>query len=130
MRTPLRLLGLSAALSLCLLALPARSADEKVGPDKQEFEQVRDKAVDFLRTKQEKGGGFSTAQFGPGITAVIVAALARNGVADDDRMMKAALEYLTSTVQKDGGIYAGKRPMVNYTTSVGVMALSEANVKG
>src|SRR5262249_6664436 len=32
--------------------------------------------------------------------------------------------------QKDGGIYSGKRPMVNYTTSVGIMALSEANSKG
>src|SRR4051812_7002784 len=125
MRTPLRLLGLSAALSLCLLALPAQSADEKVGPDEQEVKQVRDKAVGFLRTKQEKEGGFATAQFGPGITAVIVAALARNGVEDDDKMMKGALKYLTSSVQKDGGIYSAERPMMNYTTSVGIMALSE-----
>lgn len=130
MRTPLRLLGLGVALGLCLTALPAWSADEKVGPDEKEVKQVRDKAVAFLKSKQEKEGGFSTASFGPGVTAVVVAGLARNGVGDDDPVMKAALAYLTSTVQKDGGIYAGKRPMVNYTTSVGVMALSEANEKG
>src|SRR5262249_42948952 len=59
----------------------------------------------------------------------VVAALARSGVADDDKTMKAALDYLTSNVQKDGGIYANKK-MTNYTTSVGIMALSEANSKG
>ena len=48
---------------------PARSADEKVGPDAQDVKTVRDKAVDFLRTRQEKGGGFSTKSFGPGVTA-------------------------------------------------------------
>lgn len=130
MRTSLRAVALLGTLGLFLLALSAPAADDKVGPDEKEAKEVRDKAIDFLRSKQEKNGGFSTQFFGPGITAVVVAALARNGVPDDDKMMKAALDYLTSTVQKDGGIYAGKRPMVNYTTSVGVMALSEANSKG
>jgi hypothetical protein len=125
-RTSLRALALLATLGLFLMALAAPAADDKVGPDEKEVKELRDKAIEFLRTKQEKDGGFSTQQFGPGITAVVVAALARNGVSDDDKMM----EYLTSNVQKDGGIYAGKRPMVNYTTSVGIMALSEANTKG
>jgi len=130
MRTSLRALGLLALLGLSLLALSAPAADDKVGPDEKDVKEVRDKAIAYLRTKQEKEGGFSTRFFGPGVTAVVVASLARNGVSDDDKTMKAALDYLTSNVQKDGGIYAGKRPMVNYTTSVGIMALSEANSKG
>src|SRR3954471_4807185 len=108
MRTSLRALGLLALLGLSLLALSAPAADDKVGPDDKDVKEVRDKAIDYLRTKQEKGGGFSTKRFGPGITAVVVAALARNGVSDDDKTMKAALESLTSSVQKDGGIYASK----------------------
>jgi len=128
-RTSLRALGLLALLGLFLPALAAPAADDTVGPDEKDVKEVRDKAVAYLRTKQEKGGGFSTRFFGPGITAVVVAAMARNGVSDDDKAMKAALDYLTSNVQADGGIYANKR-MTNYTTSVGIMALSEANSKG
>src|SRR5262249_14603841 len=127
-RTSLRALGLLAVLGLFLPALAAPAADDKLGPDEKEVKEVRDKAIAYLRTKQEKGGGFSTKFFAPGITGVVVAALARSGV-DDDKTMKAALDYLTSNVQKDGGIYANKK-MTNYTTSVGIMALSEANSKG
>ena len=130
MRTSLRALGLLAVLGLSTLALPGWAADDKVGPDPSEVKEVRDKAVAFLRTKQEKNGGFSTKAFGPGVSAVVVAALARNGVPDDDKTMKAALDYLTGNVQKDGGIYGGKRMIVNYTTCVGVMALTEANQGG
>jgi squalene-hopene/tetraprenyl-beta-curcumene cyclase len=127
-KTYLRILGLAVALGLGVMALPAPAADE-VGPDEKEVKQMRDKAIAFLKTKQQKDGGFSTKRFGPGITAIVVAAMARNGIKSDDPVMKKALESLAGSAQKDGGIYSDKR-LVNYTTSVGVMALSEANEDG
>jgi squalene-hopene/tetraprenyl-beta-curcumene cyclase len=126
-KTWLRLFGLAVALGLGVLALPAPAADDKVGADEKEVKELRDKAVAYLKKKQGKDGGFSP-KFGPGVTALVVAALSRNGYTSDDPVMKKALEYLTSKVQKDGGIY--EKRLANYTTSVGIMALSEANTDG
>jgi squalene-hopene/tetraprenyl-beta-curcumene cyclase len=120
-------MGVLALVVLGVLALAAPAADEKVGPDEKEVKAVREKAVAFLRTRQAKDGSFSP-KFGPGVTALVVAALARNGYSADDPMMEKALASLTKSVQKDGGIY--QKRLANYTTSVGMMALKEANRDG
>jgi squalene-hopene/tetraprenyl-beta-curcumene cyclase len=119
---------LSAVVAGTLLVLPAVAADEKVGPDEKDVKALRDAAYAYLKSKQAKDGSFSSKFFGPGPTAVVVAALARNGYKDDDPVVKKALDYLTSKVQKDGGIY--ERRLANYTTCVGIMALQEANSAG
>ena len=59
------------------------------------------------------------------MTALVVAALVRNGYSTEDPVVKKALGYLTKKVKKDGGIY--DKRLANYTTSVAVMALKEAN---
>src|SRR5262249_48885979 len=62
---------------------------------------------------------------GPGATALVVAALLHNGYGTDDPVVAKALGYLEKSVKKDGGIY--DKGLANYTTSVAVMALQEAN---
>lgn len=88
---------------------------------------VRDKAVAYLRKQQATDGSFSP-KFGPGVTAIVVAAMLRNGYKSDDPMVEKALGYLTSKVKEDGGIYEIR--LQNYTTCVAIMALKEANVGG
>jgi squalene-hopene/tetraprenyl-beta-curcumene cyclase len=117
-----------ALLGLGLLALPAPAADDKVGPDDKDVQAMRARVYAFLKARQNKDGSFSIKRFGPGPTALVVAALARNGYGSDDPVMKKALDYLTTRVRKDGGIY--DRGLANYTTSVAIMALSEANSGG
>lgn len=97
------------------------------GPDAKEVQAVREKAVAYLRKSQAADGSFSR-MFGPGVTALVVAGMARNGYTADDAAMKKALDYLTGKVQKDGGIY--DKRLANYTTSVALMALHEANAGG
>src|SRR5262249_53931866 len=63
-----------------------------------------------------------------GVTAMVVAALVRNGKGTDDPVVARALAYLEKNVKKDGGIYDKK--LANYTTSVAVLALKEANAGG
>lgn len=129
MTLSLRYLGLFTVFGLAFALLPASApaADSDVGPDEKDVKEIRDKAIAFLRNKQAKDGGFSP-NFGPGVTALVVAALARHDVGEDDQMMKNALAYLNGKVQKDGGIY--EKRLANYTTSVAIMALSEANSGG
>jgi squalene-hopene/tetraprenyl-beta-curcumene cyclase len=122
----LRLIGLLATLAL--MVLPVRAADDKVGPDPKDVKALRERAHRFLQSKQSKDGSFSANFYGPGPTALVVAALARNGYRDDDPVMKKAVEYLSSKVQKDGGIY--EKRLANYTTCVAIMALQEANSGG
>jgi squalene-hopene/tetraprenyl-beta-curcumene cyclase len=107
-------------------AAPARAAD--ISPDTKDVQAVRDKAVAYLRKAQADDGSFSAKSFGPGVTALVVAGLLRNGIGADDPMVAKAIGYLEKKVHKDGGIY--DKGLANYTTSVAVMALREANSGG
>jgi squalene-hopene/tetraprenyl-beta-curcumene cyclase len=109
------------------LALPGRAAD-KVGPDGKEVQALRDRAIAFLRKSQGSDGSFSPKIAGPGVTALVTAALLRNGLTSDDPMVSKALAYLEKSVKADGGIY--DRGLANYTTCVALMAFVEANKGG
>src|SRR5581483_3526385 len=55
------------------------------------------------------------------------AAMLRHGVSPDDPSLAKAIKYLENNVKKDGGIYNKDTGLANYTTSIAVMALQEAN---
>jgi squalene-hopene/tetraprenyl-beta-curcumene cyclase len=113
---------------LAMLAVtPVRAADE-VGADRQQLKEVREKAAAYLKAHQRPDGSFSPERAGPGVTAVVVAGLLRCGYSVDDPVVARGLAYLEKSVQTDGGIYDKK--LANYTTSVAIMALQEANKDG
>jgi squalene-hopene/tetraprenyl-beta-curcumene cyclase len=120
--------ALLVAAFTALAVLPLLAADSSSAPDAKDVKAVRDKAYDYLKSKQADDGSWSKENFGPGVTALAVAALIRGGHPADDPVVKKAIAYLTKNVQKDGGIYKGR--LANYTTSVAVMALKEANTDG
>jgi squalene-hopene/tetraprenyl-beta-curcumene cyclase len=103
-----------------------RAAD--VGPGPKEVQAVLDKAVEYLRKHQAKDGSFSSRSFGPGATALVAAALLRNGYSTEDPLVAGAIGYLEKSVKPDGGVY--DKGLANYTTSVAVMAFQEANKDG
>jgi squalene-hopene/tetraprenyl-beta-curcumene cyclase len=117
----------AAGLLLGGLARPARAADA-VGPDPKEVQAVLDKALVFLKQHQNEDGSFSPKLAGPGVSALVVAGLLRNGVSPNDPVVARALAYMEKRVKKDGGIY--DRALANYTTSVALMAFKEANKNG
>jgi squalene-hopene/tetraprenyl-beta-curcumene cyclase len=114
-----------ATLLAALLVIPAVRAAEG-GPDPKDVKAVVEKAAAYLKAHQSEDGSFSARKMGPGVTALVVVALLQNGFTPDDPVVAKALKYLEAQVQKDGGIYAGDR-LQNYTTSVALMALREAN---
>ncbi len=125
-----RLLCTAALLAALSAAAPgpARAADSDLGPDAKEVQAAFEKGVAFLKQRQNADGSWSPQRAGPGITAVIVAGLLRNGVGPDDPTVAKALGFLEKSVKDDGGIY--DRGLANYTTSVSLMAFREANAGG
>jgi squalene-hopene/tetraprenyl-beta-curcumene cyclase len=126
----MRQLMRTGAFLLAALAAAGGSAaaPADAGPSPDEVRAVVDKAAAFLKSRQAADGSFSAKFSGPGVTALVAAALLRNGYPPDDPVVARALGYLEKSVKKDGGIY--DRRLANYTTSVAVMALKEANVGG
>lgn len=104
------------------------AAEPGGNPDAREVRAVVDKAVAFLKKQQNEDGSFSPKRAGPGISAVVAAGLLRNGRGPDDPVVAKTLTYLEKSVKEDGGIY--DKFLANYTTSVSLLALKEANKDG
>ncbi len=105
---------------------PAR----KVGPDARQWNQVVDRAINYLRDHQDPAGSWSRNR-SPGVTGVALTGLLRTGrVTPQDPTAAKALKYIESLVNAKAGHIAGKDPrpqLLNYVTSINVMALSAAN---
>ena len=121
--------GVLVLAALVLTFAPTRPLQGAgVGADAKEVQAVLDKAVAFLKNRQAADGSFSAKSTGPGVTALVVAGMLRNGVAADDPMVAKAMAYLEKSVKPNGGIY--DKGLANYTTSVAMMAFQEANKDG
>jgi squalene-hopene/tetraprenyl-beta-curcumene cyclase len=104
----------------------ARAADG--GADPEQLKEILERAADYLKSHQGADGSFSPKIAGPGVTAIVAAGMLRCGFRVDDPVVRRCLAYLEKNVKKDGGIY--DKGLANYTTSVAVMALQEANQDG
>ncbi len=102
--------------------------DAAAAPPAKDVQAVVAKAINYLKSTQGMDGSFSPKIAGPGITALVVAGLTRNGIDGQDPTVAKALAFLESQVQKDGGVY--NKMLANYTTSVAIMAFKEANQGG
>src|SRR5262245_37445870 len=88
-----------------LLAVTVAAPLSAAEPEPAEVKASLDKAVAFLKTRQDDDGSFASKLGGPGITALIVGGLVRSGYSPDDPMIAKAMAYLEKFVQNDGGIY-------------------------
>ncbi len=95
-------------------------------PSADDVKTLVDKALGFLKTAQKEDGNFfDSPQAEPGLTALIAAALVRNGVPGDNPVVAKAVKYLEKNVQKDGGVYV--KGMSNYMTCLAIVAFKEMN---
>jgi hypothetical protein len=124
----LRCFSLTVAATAVFAWLLLARAPDDIGADPQQRKEILEKAADYLKSHQAKDGSFSPRFAGPGVTAVVVAGMLRCGFRVDDPVVTRALSYLEKSVKPDGGIY--DKRLANYTTSVAVMALQEANKDG
>lgn len=111
-----------------LVTLAPRFAAAGADPDPKDLREAVQKGFAFLKRTQSDDGSFSPRRAGPGITALVVTALLRNGYGHDEPVVAKALAYLEKNVQKNGGIY--DKQLANYTTCVALLAFKEANKDG
>lgn len=90
---------------------------------------VIDRAVAFLKARQEPGGGWSMARKEPGITALVLTALLRSKrVTPSEPAVTKALAYLEQFLGPKGGLSQASH--ANYATAIALLAFQEANAGG
>ena len=120
----LRLTALVFALSVC----PAHATTLAGKNDslKQEIELSVNRALAFLKDKQDKGNGSWSLASEPGITGLVLGAFAaKPGRKPGDALPPEAdhgYHFLLENVKPDGGIYSTER--ANYNTAIALTALA------
>ena len=134
MQGSLRRVLIAAAVTL---GAQAASAQQKTGATpapsippavRAEAQAAIAKGLDFLRSTQDKEGGW-TAAYGPAVTAIVGQAFAVDAhYGPNSPVVQRALAYVLRNEQSDGGIYDKKKALENYQTSVALMFLSSLDV--
>ena len=117
-----------AVLSIGLLpgfVLAQESRRAEISPElRAQTEAAIAKGLDYLRSTQDKEGGW-TAAYGPAVTAIVGQAFAEDShYGPQSPVVQRALAYVLRHEQNDGGIYDKKKALENYQTSVALMFLS------
>src|ERR1700686_4017553 len=87
--------GLLLIGGLLLSMDPVDSAQPaKLGPALADVQKVLDKAVGYLKTSQRQDGSFTPKIAAPGIPAIVVPALIRNGVSPDEPIVARGLKFM------------------------------------
>ncbi len=132
----LRCLGIALMLSTCWLKASADEttavADEpKSLVDRQKlYEDVMQRGADYLLERGQHEDGSFTKAADPGVSALCLTALLRAGRSPDDPAVEKSLEYLSTFIQPDGGIYRPGSFYQNYETCISMLAFHEANTDG
>jgi squalene-hopene/tetraprenyl-beta-curcumene cyclase len=116
-------------LATSLVALTAAIA-VAADPASSPWQSTVDKAVTYLKSHQDPAGSWSKDR-SPGVTGIVLTGMLRTGrVTPDDEVAAKALGYIESLINEKAGHIAGQDPkpqLLNYVTSVNVMALQAAN---
>lgn len=116
---------------LCLVGVPAKqpTLQAQDASTAAKAIAVSQKAIAyFSKIGQAEDGSFS-AKAGPGVTALVVTSILKNGGSLDDPTVAKGLTSLESYVKPDGGIYGSGR-LKNYETCIAMLCFSEANKNG
>jgi hypothetical protein len=124
---------LAVGVVVAIAAGPAANAwCQETGSGQGEPTQL-DKAIQsglrYLREHGQAEDGTFSVKAGPGLTALAVTAMLRNGLPLDDPMVAKGLAALEKNVKPDGGIYGNGR-LKNYETCVAIVCFELANKDG
>ena len=121
----------TAALSISLALTAAHAADVAPPANTRVLHQkCVQQAIAYLQTTGQASDGSFSAQSGPAVTALVAAAVLRNGRSPEDPLVAKSLKYLEGFVRDDGGIYSEGSGVKNYETCLAIQCFAEANRNG
>ncbi|MFO0803761.1 MAG: prenyltransferase/squalene oxidase repeat-containing protein [Gemmataceae bacterium] len=122
----LRSAAIAFAFAAAFATLPATTAQPTAA---DQWKATVAKATAYVKKVQAEDGSWGPAPQNRGITGVIVTGLLKTGSSPDDQPTAKALSYIESLINEKEGHIAGKENpvVINYATSINVMALSAAN---
>ena len=115
----------AVAVGVALLPGPAAAQ-----PKDDARKAAVDKAVAFLKSKQNEDGSWSDPPRNRGTTGIVVVGLIRTGTKPDDAPAAKGVQFIEGLVNAKSGHIAGddaKAELINYTTTINIMALNAAN---
>ncbi len=127
MMCPSPVLACCLVATLALVSVAPTIAQETKTTD--ELNRIVSRGLEYLATKGQAADGTFTAEAGPGVTALAIAAALRNGRPLSDPMVAKGLKALEGFIKPDGGIYGSGR-LQNYETCVSMICFAEANRDG
>ncbi len=119
--------GLLVLLFMIFCPLLAVSAQESGGLDKAGLKKSIDRGANWLIDNQRSDGSWGSMAGDPGITGMVLKALADTPRAyreKDGPFVTAAVQSLLDHQQEDGGVYVPGQGLMNYKTSIAILALS------
>ena len=120
----MRSLAIAVVVACSVVALPRQSSAQEADAAK-----LVERGVAYYKTAQAEDGSF-TAEAGPGVTAIAVAALLKSGQPVDDPVVAKGLAYVTKNLHEDGGVYGEGSTHKNYETCIAMVAFEAANADG
>lgn len=109
------------------------AAENVLGPDPKLWNDTVDRGIGYLKTTQAEDGSWSKAR-NLGVTGIVVTGLLQTGkIGINDPIVEKGLKFIESLVNVKAGHIAGQDPkpqLLNYVTSINVMALQAANRGG
>ncbi len=89
-----------------------------------------EKAVAYLQKSQNEDGSWGPKPQNRGVTGIVVVGLLRTGTKADEAPVAKGVKFIESLVNEKSGHIAGNdvsAGLINYTTSINIMALAAAN---
>lgn len=127
-----------AAAAVALVAPAARAFDDPPRPAEansvlpadvvKQAQRAIDRGLEFLKSRQDRRGGWSTTLYGPAVTAIVARAFAQDGdYGPKHPIVERAVGFALQFEQADGGIYDKRQNLANYQTSVVLGLLASLN---
>jgi len=117
-----------AALGALFAVLPSKSV--RAQQPAEQLKSTVEKAREFLKKSQNEDGSWSATPQNRGITGIVVTGLIRTGAKADEAPVAKGVAFIEKLVNTKDGHIAGndaKAGLINYTTSINIMALTAAN---
>lgn len=115
----------AAAVALLPASAPAQPKEKG-----DAWKPMVDKATAYLQKSQNEDGSWSDAPHNRGVTGIVVTGLLRTGTKPDEAPAAKGVKFIEGLVNAKSGHIAGddaKATLINYTTSINIMALDAAN---